>query len=63
MLFEKFTVAAWSIWKERNNKHFRAIDPSFRSWLDRFKKEFELLQYRVKEDSRPLVLNFVNSLH
>ena len=63
MLLEKFVVAAWSIWKERNNKHFRAIDPSFSSWLGRFKKDFQLLQHRVKEVHKPFVLNFVNSLH
>lgn len=63
MLFENFVVASWSLWKERNNKHFRSIDPSFRSWLDRFKKDFELLQHRVKETNRSLVRNFVNSLH
>ncbi|XP_073357964.1 uncharacterized protein [Aegilops tauschii subsp. strangulata] len=62
MLLEKFVVAAWSIWKERNNKHFRAIDPSFSSWLGRFKKDFQLLQHRVKEDHKSFVLNFVNSL-
>jgi len=48
MFLERFMVAAWSLWKERNNKHFRAISPSLSSWLDRFKRDFELLQYRVK---------------
>ena len=59
---EKFIMAAWSIWKERNNKHFRAIPPSFQSWLNRFKRDSELLQHRVKEAKRPLILSFVNTL-
>ena len=62
LFLEKFIVAAWSIWKERNNKHFRAITPSLTSWLDRFKKDFGLLQHRVKEEHRLLVLNLVHSL-
>ena len=49
LFLEKFIVAAWSIWKERNNKHFRAITPSLTSWLDIFKRDFGLLQHRVNE--------------
>ena len=62
MFMERFMVAAWSLWKERNNKHFGAINPSLNSWLDRFKRDFELFQYRVKEERRPFIINFVNSL-
>ena len=35
LFLEKFIVAAWSMWKERNNHHFRAIPPSLQSWLGR----------------------------
>ena len=62
MLLEKFLLAAWSLWKERNNKHFRAVDPTLQSWLARFITDFSLLQHRVKEACRPLVLDFVASL-
>ena len=62
LFLEKFIVTAWSIWKERNNHHFRAIPPSFQSWLGRFKRDFELLHHRVKEAHRPCILDFVNSL-
>lgn len=63
LFFKKFLVAAWSLWKERNNKHFRAVDPTVRSWIRRFKEDFELLQHRVKEAHRPLVTSFVAFLH
>lgn len=43
MLMEKFLVAAWSLWIERNNKHFRAVDPTIQSWLRIFIKDFDLL--------------------
>ena len=62
MLLEKFLIAAWSLWKERNNRHFRAVVPTLQSWLSRFIRDFKLLQHRVKEARRPLVLDFVNSL-
>lgn len=63
LFLETFIVAAWSLWKEINNKHFRAINPSIISWLSRFKKDFELLQYRIKEGDMPFLLYLVNSLH
>ena len=62
LFMDIFLLAAWIIWKERNNHHFRAIPPSFQSWLGRFKRDFELLHHRVKEAHRPCILDFVNSL-
>ena len=62
MLLEKFLLTAWSLWKERNNKDFRAVNPTLQSWLVRFITDFSLLQHRVKEACRPLVLDFVASL-
>lgn len=59
LFMETFLLAAWSIWKERNNKHFRRIAPSKESWLRRFKEDFSLLTHRVKEkhkDSIPSIL-------
>ena len=37
MFMEVFVVAAWSLWKEHNNKHFRGVVPSVEGWLLRFK--------------------------
>ena len=62
MFMEIFLQAAWSIWKERNNKLFRGITPTYHNWLDRFKKDFVLLQYRTKVDLRDFILSFVNNL-
>lgn len=62
MFMEIFIVAAWSIWKERNNKHFRGVTPTHAAWLDRFKSDFLLLRYRVKESLGPFITNFVASV-
>ena len=62
MFMDVFLQAAWSIWKERNNKHFRSIPPTILSWLQRFKHDFALLQHRTREDVRDFILSFVISL-
>lgn len=38
MFMEAFLVAAWSIWKERNNYIFRRIPFTFQSWLQPSRK-------------------------
>ena len=60
---EIFLIAAWSLWKERNNKHFRRINPSTTSWLTRFKEDFSLLQHRVKESQKASVIAYCNSIN
>jgi hypothetical protein len=60
--FETFLTSAWSIWKERNKKHFRGVDPSVEAWLTRFKEDFELLQHRVKAARRAAFVTFCNSI-
>ena len=62
MFMEVFTVAAWGIWKERNDKHFRGIQPSFTSWKNRFKHDFALLVHRAKQEYAPYILSLVAAL-
>ncbi|XP_037418890.1 uncharacterized protein LOC119283440 [Triticum dicoccoides] len=62
MFMEAFIQASWSIWKERNDKLFRQINPSYNSWLDRFKTDFGLLQYRVKENMKDFIFLLLDSL-
>ena len=59
---EIFLVAAWSIWKERNKKHFSGISPSRESWLYWFREDFALLTYRVKEKHKPFLSSLLHSL-
>ena len=62
MFMDIFLQAAWSIWKERNNKHFRGISPSQSSWLARLRDDLSLLRYRVGEKLQPFLTSFVNSI-
>ena len=62
MFLEVFTVAAWGIRKERNDKHFRGIQPTFDSWRNRFKKDFAMLVHRSKQEQGPCIISIVNLL-
>ena len=62
MFMDIFIVSAWSIWKERNNRHFRGVLTTFEGWLVRFRADFHMMRYRVKEALVPFVNSFVTSL-
>jgi hypothetical protein len=62
MFMEVFIVAAWSIWKERNNLLFNNVIPNIDSWMVRFKTDFELLRHRAKEKLHPFISSFLASL-
>jgi hypothetical protein len=62
MFMDIFLVAAWSLWKERNNNYFREIHPSFASWKTRFIQDFTNLSYRVLEDKRSFISAFTASI-
>ena len=62
MFMEIFIIAAWSIRKERNNKHFRGIVPIENGWQQRFQYDFGMMRHRVKEALVPFVEHFVASI-
>ena len=62
MFMEIFMTAAWNIWKERNNMHFRGIVPDVASWLARFKSDFSLLVHRTRTDLHSFISDLVDSL-
>jgi hypothetical protein len=62
MFMEIFLTAAWSIWKEHNNKVFRGIAPALVSWRGRFKTDFALLIHRAKPSLEQFISNFVQAL-
>ena len=63
LFMDVFLLAAWSIWKEHNNNHFRGIAPSRLAWLHRFKSNFSLLTHRVKEKHKNFIPLLLSSLH
>ncbi|XP_044367523.1 uncharacterized protein [Triticum aestivum] len=63
MFMDIFLQDAWSIWKERNNKHFRGIIPSKQSWMIRLKEDLSLLCYRVGEKYKPFLTSVIQTLY
>ena len=61
MFMEIFLYASWSLWKERNNKHFRRIDPTIGSWARRFKEDLSLLIHRAKEKHKQFLSTFIQT--
>jgi hypothetical protein len=49
LFMETFVIAAWGIWKERNNKHFRGVMPSLNSWRERFRNDMSMMVHRTKD--------------
>ena len=62
MWMDIFLTSAWSLWKERNNHHFRKIKPSVASWKQRFKLDFDNLRYRVKPSKQHIVSAILGSI-
>ena len=62
MFTEVFSIVAWSVRKESNNKHFRGVLPTVHGWLLRFKNDFGMMRHRVKEAFMPFVDSFVTSI-
>jgi hypothetical protein len=46
-------IAAWELWKVRNDKVFQRRDPNVAIWLAKFKIQCILQSVRFKEDLRP----------
>jgi hypothetical protein len=62
MFMEYFMVAAWNIWKIRNNLQFRGITPDLRDWISSFKEDFNLLIHRTKQELHPFITSVISSL-
>jgi hypothetical protein len=60
---EIFSIAAWEIWKQRNNKIFRNMTPSFRSWKENFISTAKQQSYRLNEDNRTTKLSWLDSIY
>jgi hypothetical protein len=58
LFMEIFMLAAWNIWKVRNNMVFNGINPECEVWKDKFRFDAKLLIHRTK----PELHSFINSL-
>jgi hypothetical protein len=59
---EIFIIAAWQIWKQRNNFIFDRGRPSFDSWKSSFFEEAILQALRFSEQKRPEYLLCIDAL-
>jgi hypothetical protein len=59
---EVFAIAAWEIWKQRNEKIFRGSAPSFQAWLRSFILTVNQQVYRLNLVNRDAVLAWLQAL-
>lgn len=58
-LFQDILIlAAWNIWKVRNNKLFEGIIPTIQSWSSLLRSDLNLLRLRVKSHLADFILSF-----
>jgi len=59
---EIFIFAAWELWKLRNSKIFDQGRPTVSLWFRNFKSQVLLQLVRVREDQRPCIIQWLESL-
>ena len=62
LFMETFIIAIWGVWKERNNKNFRNMLPSFESWRDRFRNDMSMMMHRTRDSLHPFIRGLVASV-
>jgi hypothetical protein len=55
-------LACWNIWKQRNDKIFKGMKPSFRAWKAGFLQDITLLKYRVRKGDVHILAAWIDNL-
>jgi hypothetical protein len=58
---EASLIAAWELWKVRNDKVFQRTDPTIATWFANFKNQCTLQSVRFKEDLRSSFCFWLNA--
>ncbi|KAJ1295105.1 hypothetical protein BS78_01G198500, partial [Paspalum vaginatum] len=61
LFMEVFIIAAWNIWKQRNNLIFEKKQPSMSSWKHHFIEDASFQAHRLKNDKRAPFLSWIDS--
>ena len=59
---ELFIITAWEIWILHNGKKFEGKQVSLQLWIVRFKEQVLLQLNRIREEQRPIVLQWLNTM-
>jgi hypothetical protein len=62
LFFEVFIIAAWGIWKERNNLIFKGINTSTEAWKARIIEDLQLLRFRVNQNLQDTITLFIDRI-
>jgi hypothetical protein len=62
LFFEIFVIAAWGIWKERNNWIFKNINPSRASWKSRTIADLNLLRFKVNQNLQNTISLYISRI-
>jgi hypothetical protein len=62
LFMEIFMLAAWNIWKLRNNMVFNGIKPELDVWKEKFGSDAKLLIHRTKPELHSYIISLVDSL-
>ncbi|XP_073351675.1 uncharacterized protein [Aegilops tauschii subsp. strangulata] len=55
-------LAWWNIWKVRNDRAFRHVNPTFRQWRNGFIHDITLLSHRIKTRYKEALLKWIGFL-
>lgn len=59
---EVVMLAAWNIWKQRNNCYFEKITPTVRSWKRGVISDLEILKFRARPETTGLIESLITTL-
>lgn len=55
-------LACWNIWRQRNNKIFKGMGPTFKAWKAGFVQDVSLLKHRIKSSKVAVLSNWIDNL-
>jgi hypothetical protein len=54
-------LACWNMWKQRNDKIFKGLRPTFRAWKAGFVQDTTLLKYKLRKSDVSSLAFWINT--